>query len=281
MSSSSSAAISSARSSSSASSSAASSSAASSSAASSSAASSSAASFSAASPPEARAPQTPVGFRSPSPAAALHTGGLESPSPAARALPFLHHTSLEHDLGDFVPSGRQGPVVRVYASVTLASDDAVAKQFRSYLDVKLSSSSLPTKIYNNSHIVSFLSSKIANASKEPDAEDDKTGATLSCVSLSDRYLPALKRLQLREAGVADEIGWEEVKVAVMTRASAAGLPLVSKGLFRSSLFNFVATFTCRLTQTIISLYSFIISPHSIFSRFSHFLSIFYTIPILW
>ena len=165
--------------------------------------------------------------------APLTPGGLGSPSPGARALPFEQHTSLEDDLGDFVPSGRRGPVVRVYATVTLASDAAVASQYRSYLDTKLSASSLSTstKIFNNSHIVSYLSSKIIRASKDPEAQDEKTGATLSCVSLSDRYLPALKRLQLREAGEADEVGWEEVKVAVMTRAKYAGLPLVSKGEF--------------------------------------------------
>lgn len=130
-----------------------------------------------------------------------------------------------------MPSGRRGPLVRVYATTTLDGDAAIASQFEAYRQLKLSSSSFSssTTVFSNVTIVGFLSSKIAKASVDRDAEDGNTRTTLSCVSLTDRYLPAFRRLQLREAGGADDVGWEEVKVAVMTRAEKAGLPLRSKG----------------------------------------------------
>lgn len=55
---------------------------------------------------------------------------------------------------------------------------------------------------------------------------------LSCVSLTDRYLPALRRLQLVEAGGKPDVaGFEEVKNEVLRRANLATLPIVSKGKF--------------------------------------------------
>jgi hypothetical protein len=90
--------------------------------------------------------------------------------------------------------------------------------------------STTTKIYNNEAIVAFLSSKIANAAHDADVVDEvKSPTTLSCRSLDDRYLPAFKRLQFRECGTTDDAGWAEVKLAVLTRATKACLPLISKG----------------------------------------------------
>jgi hypothetical protein len=164
------------------------------------------------------------------------------PSSVLRPLPFDTTTSYADDVGDFKPSGRRGAVMRKWSQVTLDDDAKIEQQFLKYREKKgLSLVGTPSAVlYDNEAIVGFLSAKINDAI--PGGEEEGTGATLSVVSLKDRFLPALKRLQLREAkGVSDESGWEEVKDAVISRANIATLPLVSKGEwervphFRSSL----------------------------------------------
>ena len=159
---------------------------------------------------------------------------VSPPRPFARAPTFTQSSTFRDDVGDFVPSGRRGIVQRDYSPVTVAGDAAVSAQFLSYLDLKVAAvagASSPTRVYNNIAIVAFLTSKINNASAE--VEEEVTSATLSCVSLTDRFLPALKRLQIKECGEADEVGWGEVKAAVLSRAANARPPLVSKGTQRS------------------------------------------------
>jgi hypothetical protein len=166
---------------------------------------------------EGRSSSTPGG--SPSP--------RSSSSRASFALPYSREHSFAEDVGDFRLSGTFKALIPDWSPETKEQDERVRRQFMQYCVEKMGTTNIRPPLYDNLRILAFLTSKIDKAKAAIAAGLE---ATLSAVSLNDRYLASVRRLQLvEERGQPNAAAFEEVKKEVLSRAKEAQLPLVSKG----------------------------------------------------
>jgi len=162
-------------------------------------------------------------FRSSSSSSSSQSTARDQPAPPAAAFP-----SFAGDLRDFVPAPANVAFVPQYADETNRQDEDVFQQFAVYV-LSMGNNTAPAAVlFDDSWVVAFFTSKIDAANVEI-----MTGreTTLSCSSLDDRFLPALrrKRLSLKGDLAFHEHGWFHVKTEVMKRATLARLPLFAKG----------------------------------------------------
>ena len=136
--------------------------------------------------------------------------------------------SFAGDLRGFVPAPANVAIVPQYADETNRQDEDVFQQFAVYV-LSMGNNSAPAVVlFDDSWLVAFFTSKINAANVEIMAGRE---TTLSCSSLDDRFLPALrrKRLSLKGDLAFHEHGWYHLKTEVMKRATLARLPLFAKG----------------------------------------------------
>jgi hypothetical protein len=156
---------------------------------------------------------------------------LQFPRPASSrpsyAPPYSLERTFEEDVGNFRLSGTFAALIPQWSPETKEQDERVRRQYIAYCLEKLRVRTLDPPVFGNLSILAFLTSKIEKAKAAIVAGLE---SPLSGVSLSDRYIASLRRLQLVEQnGLPDVAAFEEVKREVMSRAKNAELPLVSKG----------------------------------------------------